>query len=101
MALRDREDPRRQAGNSEAKELSWIPKAEGTVMKNHPASVGAVLAIVCSLFGTSTFAQNISETVDSHLIAARTAAGSDFLGTLARLCIAPVAVPATLRDVAP
>jgi metallo-beta-lactamase class B len=70
-------------------------------MKNHPASVGAVLAIVGSLFGTSTFAQNISETVDSHLIAARTAAGSDFLGTLARLCIAPVAVPATLRDVAP
>jgi len=70
-------------------------------MKNHPASVGAVLAIVGSLFGTSTFAQNISETVDSHLIAARTAAGSDFLGTLARLCIAPVAVQATLRDVAP
>jgi len=70
-------------------------------MKNHPASVGAVLAIVGSLFGTSTFAQNISETVDSHLIAARTAAGSDFLGTLARLCIAPVAVPATQRDVAP
>jgi metallo-beta-lactamase class B len=35
------------------------------------------------------------------LVAARTAAGFDFTGTLARLCVAPVAVPETLRDVAP
>jgi metallo-beta-lactamase class B len=39
--------------------------------------------------------------VDAHLRAARVAAGFDFTGTLARLCVAPQAVPSTLRDVAP
>src|SRR6476646_4483727 len=70
-------------------------------MKNHAANVGSAIASVSILFAAGVFAQSVLDNVDSHLIAARTAAGSDFLGTLARLCIAPVAVPATLRDVAP
>src|SRR6202166_2355751 len=70
-------------------------------MKNHATSVGTSLSIVLSLYGASAFAQNTPNTVDTHLIAARTAAGFDFTGTLARLCVAPVAVPSTLRDAAP
>jgi metallo-beta-lactamase class B len=70
-------------------------------MKNHATSVGTSLSIVLSLYGASAFAQNTPNTVDAHLIAARTAAGFDFTGTLARLCVAPVAVPSTLQDVAP
>src|SRR6202049_1086643 len=70
-------------------------------MKNHATNAGAALAILSSLFGTSAFAQNAQDAVDAHLIAARIAAGFDFTGTLARLCVAPVAVPSTLRDVAP
>jgi len=67
-------------------------------MKNH---VGSTIASVSILFAAGAFAQSVPDNVDSHLIAARTAAGFDFTGTLARLCVAPVAVPSTLRDVAP
>jgi metallo-beta-lactamase class B len=70
-------------------------------MKNHATNVGTALAIFFSSYGASAFAQNTPNPVDAHLIAARTAAGFDFTGTLARLCVAPVAVPSTLRDVAP
>src|SRR5713101_2874370 len=70
-------------------------------MKNHATKAGAALAIVFTLYGASALAQNTPNAVDTHLIAARTAAGFDFTGTLARLCVAPVAVPSTLRDVAP
>src|SRR5579864_4568802 len=59
------------------------------------------IAILSSLFSASLFAQSTPNAVDAHLIAARIAAGFDFTGTLARLCVAPVAVPSTLRDVAP
>ena len=64
-------------------------------MRNH------ALAIFFSLYAGSVFAQNTQDAIDAHLRAARTAAGFDFTGTLARLCVAPVAVPSTLRDVAP
>src|SRR5579863_7790229 len=70
-------------------------------MQNHATSLGAALAIFSGLFGASAFAQKTPETVDAHLIAARIAAGFDFTGVLARLCVAPVAVPGTLRDLAP
>src|SRR6202166_5197018 len=70
-------------------------------MKNYAIHAGAVLAGFFSLYGASAFAQNPPDAIDAHLIAARTAAGFDFTGTLARLCVAPVAVPSTLRDVAP
>jgi len=55
-----------------------------------------VLAMISSL----TFAQNAQNEIDAHLTAARNAAGFDFTGTLARLCVAP---PFTsgIRDVAP
>src|SRR5437868_10057392 len=70
-------------------------------MKNHVTNIGSAIASVSILFAAAAFAQSVPDDVDSHLIAARTAAGFDFTGTLARLCIAPVAVPSTLRDVAP
>src|SRR5579883_1355209 len=47
------------------------------------------------------FAQSATDTIDAHLVAARTAAGFDFTGTLARLCVAPPIMPAGIRDVAP
>lgn len=59
------------------------------------------VGLLClSAYGQSNADAN-ANAIDAHLIAARTAAGFDFTGTLARLCVAPVAVPATLRDVAP
>jgi metallo-beta-lactamase class B len=39
--------------------------------------------------------------IDAHLVKAREAAGFDFTGTLARLCVAPARFPLTVRDVAP
>src|SRR6202790_4210252 len=70
-------------------------------MKNHVASVASALILLASLCAASAFAQNSQDAIDAHLIAARNAAGFDFTGTLARLCVAPAAVPNTLRDVAP
>ncbi|HEY2845477.1 MAG TPA: MBL fold metallo-hydrolase [Bryobacteraceae bacterium] len=66
-------------------------------MKNSALATGAVTA----LFGMAAWGQTSPSTIDAHLIAARNAAGFEFTGTLARLCVAPAAVPATLRDVAP
>ena len=56
----------------------------------------AALAIMSSL----TFAQTAPNEIDAHLTAARNAAGFDFTGTLARLCVAP-AFTTGIRDVAP
>jgi metallo-beta-lactamase class B len=70
-------------------------------MTNHAANVGTALAMFFQLYGGSAFAQNTPDPIDAHLIAARIAAGFDFTGTLARLCVAPVAVPSTLQDLAP
>jgi metallo-beta-lactamase class B len=56
--------------------------------------------VVLSLISSVTFAQTSQSDIDAHLAAARNAAGFDFTGTLARLCVAP---PFTtgIRDVAP
>jgi metallo-beta-lactamase class B len=70
-------------------------------MKNHTIGAGATLILFSSLLGASAFAQNTADAIDTHLVAARNAAGFDFTGALARLCVAPAAVPNTLRDVAP
>jgi metallo-beta-lactamase class B len=70
-------------------------------IKNHLTNVSTALVIFSSLCGANAFSQNTPDAFDAHLIAARTAAGFDFTGTLARLCVAPTAVPSTLRDVAP
>jgi metallo-beta-lactamase class B len=50
--------------------------------------------------GMCAFSQSAPDVIDMHLIAARNAAGFDFTGTLARLCVAPPLV-AGVRDVAP
>jgi metallo-beta-lactamase class B len=70
-------------------------------MRNYAVNVGGALVLFSSLWGASAFAQNTVDAIDAHLVAARNAAGFDFTGTLARLCVAPAAVPNTLRDVAP
>lgn len=59
------------------------------------------LALVAVAFCIPALAQTSPDAIDTHLIAARTAAGFDFTGTLARLCVAPRPVPNAGRDVAP
>jgi metallo-beta-lactamase class B len=61
-------------------------------------SITAALAIVAGLGATPTLAQSAND-IETHLAAAKAAAGFDFAGTLARLCIAPQTAPG--RDVAP
>jgi len=56
--------------------------------------------VVLFLMASLTFAQNAQNEIDAHLTAARNAAGFDFTGTLARLCVAP-AFTTGMRDVAP
>ena len=68
---------------------------------NKYASPAAALLLFSRLWGTSALAQNTAEAIDTHLVAARIAAGFDFTGTLARLCVAPAAVPNKRRDIAP
>ena len=70
-------------------------------MKNHAIVVATVLILVFSFGGARAFAQGNADAVDAHMAAARDAAGFDFTGTLARLCVAPPRVPDTVRDVAP
>ena len=68
-------------------------------MRNYPTLSGAALVILSGAFFPGLC--RAQDDVDAHLRAARVAAGFDFTGTLARLCVAPQAVPGTLRDVAP
>jgi metallo-beta-lactamase class B len=70
-------------------------------MKHNAATVRAALAIFSAFYAVGAFGQTAPDSIDAHLIAARNAAGFDFTGTLARLCVAPQPVPSTLRDVAP
>jgi metallo-beta-lactamase class B len=59
------------------------------------------ILIIAVLSAAAGLAQNVPDPIDTHLIAARNAAGFDFTGTLARLCVAPTPVAAAVRDVAP
>src|SRR5579871_5690798 len=63
------------------------------------------LVIFSALLAASILAQNTIEArdsaIDGHLAKARNAAGFDFTGTLARLCVAPAKIPLTVRDAAP
>src|SRR5271154_7458834 len=70
-------------------------------MKNYLIKVGFALFLLSSLRGANAFAQGTVDAIDAHLVAARNAAGFDFTGTLARLCVVPPFVPDTMRDVAP
>src|SRR5580704_11595780 len=70
-------------------------------MKVHAAHAVAALFLFSPWSEAVALAQNSTDAIDAHLVAGRNAAGFDFTGTLARLCVAPAAVPNTLRDVAP
>jgi metallo-beta-lactamase class B len=74
-------------------------------MKNQLITVGMAFAIVSGLWAANALAQNTREAtdaaIDAHLVKARVAAGFDFTGTLARLCVAPARFPLTIRDGAP
>jgi metallo-beta-lactamase class B len=60
--------------------------------------IGAAV-VVAGLCGTAASAQPAANGIDSHLAAAKAAAGFDFTGTLARVCVAPQTGPG--EDVAP
>jgi len=81
--------------------MSIPAEIKEAAMKNNAIKVSVALFFFFSLWRPGAFAQNTGEAIDAHLVAARNAAGFDFTGTLARLCVAPQAVPGTLRDVAP
>src|SRR5262249_7265576 len=61
--------------------------------------ISAALAIAAGIGMATAFAAAAPNSIDSHLAAAKTAAGFDFTGTLARTCIVPQTGPG--RDVAP
>ena len=54
---------------------------------------GAALAVAAWLCVAGTSAQQGANTIEAHLAAAKAAAGFDFTGTLARICIAPQTAP--------
>ena len=73
-------------------------------------SRGMVIAAIAASLSISALAQTSQDAstivardaaIDTHLVKARTAAGFDFTGTLARLCVAPGRIPQTIRDAAP
>src|SRR6516165_427762 len=59
-------------------------------MKHH---IRVALAIIAALGAARAIAQPNLNSIDSHLAAAKAAAGFDFTGTLARICIAPQTAP--------
>src|SRR5580698_2109170 len=67
------------------------------------------LAALAALLSNRTWAQSPDAAailardaaIDAHLVKAREAAGFDFTGTLARVCVAPARIPLVVRDAAP
>src|SRR3954451_10003968 len=55
--------------------------------------------MLISALGAAAATAQPADSIDQHLAAAKAAAGFDFPGTLARICIAPQTAPG--RDVAP
>ncbi len=64
---------------------------------NHHTRAALAIAALVGLGGAA--AQPAANSIDSHLAAAKAAAGFDFTGTLARVCVLPQTGPG--RDVAP
>lgn len=70
---------------------------------------GTIAAALVALLSNSARAQTADAAailardaaIDAHLVKARVAAGFDFTGTLARLCVAPATFPLVVRDAAP
>ena len=56
--------------------------------------------VAVGMISSLAFAQSVQKEIDAHMTAARNAAGFDFTGTLARLCVAPT-FTSGIRDVAP
>ena len=56
--------------------------------------------VALAMLSNVAYAQSVENEIDAHLTAARNAAGFDFTGTLARLCVAP-GFTTGIRDVAP
>jgi metallo-beta-lactamase class B len=55
--------------------------------------IGAALALAAGLGIAGALAQQGANTIEAHLANAKAAAGFDFAGTLARICIAPQTAP--------
>ena len=70
-------------------------------MKIHAIAIAGAALLLTTLLTPAALSQSSPDEYDAHLIAARNAAGFDFTGTLARLCVAPTPVAAAMRDVAP
>lgn len=70
-------------------------------MKIHAIAIAAASLLLTTLLPPAALSQSAPDEYAAHLIAARNAAGFDFTGTLARLCVAPTPVAAAMRDVAP
>jgi metallo-beta-lactamase class B len=70
---------------------------------------GIITTALVALLSNSAWAQSPDAAailardaaIDAHLVKARAAAGFDFTGMLARLCVAPARIPLAVRDVAP
>ena len=55
--------------------------------------IAAALALTAGLGIAGAFAQQAATTIEAHLANAKAAAGFDFAGTLARICVAPQTAP--------
>jgi metallo-beta-lactamase class B len=55
--------------------------------------IGAVIAVIAGLAAASANAEPSADAIDTHLAAAKRAAGFDFTGLLARVCIVPQTAP--------
>ncbi len=55
--------------------------------------IGAAVAVAAGFGAVGASAQQGANTIEAHLAAAKAAAGFDFTGTLARICIAPQTAP--------
>lgn len=73
----------------------------GDNMKTTTAGTLTAIALACGLGMTSLDAQSSSGTVDSHVAAARAAAGQDHIGLFNRLCQPEPARPAAPAATAP
>ena len=68
---------------------------------NRAIQVFAALTFAALTFAVVSPAQTPPDAIDTHMVNARNAAGTEFTDVLARLCVAPAPIPATVRDVAP
>jgi metallo-beta-lactamase class B len=73
--------------------LAIASPAQGPREDTMKRLIGAALALAAGLGIAGAFAQQGANTIEAHLANAKAAAGFDFTGTLARICIAPQTAP--------